>query len=157
MDLELKMRSDPERSRSARRSKSSWLICAWISETILSQLIADVAPHNRIALMSLRAYLNLVALLGCSRQRLAFAHDIHCQNFGAASGGANSAGRGADRHHQIKVASSGSRIPDAGGAHCLNCLPGGPARAMTALRSREFVRIFARRNGITGPQCRLSG
>jgi hypothetical protein len=69
MDPELKMRNDPERSRSARRSKGSWLICAWISETILSQLIVDVAPRpwHRV---------NFRTRIPQSRR--------HCQDFGAA-------------------------------------------------------------------------
>jgi hypothetical protein len=40
------MRRDPKRSRSAQELTSSWLICAWISEKILSQLIVDVVPRD---------------------------------------------------------------------------------------------------------------
>ena len=41
-----KMRGDLNRSRSRPELTSSWLICAWISEAILSQLIVDVAPRH---------------------------------------------------------------------------------------------------------------
>jgi len=40
------MRRDLKRSRSMQVLTSSWLICAWISEKVLSQLIVDVAPHH---------------------------------------------------------------------------------------------------------------
>jgi hypothetical protein len=44
----LKMRRDPKRSRPAGELTSSWLICAWISEKILSQL-SSTWRHTRSA------------------------------------------------------------------------------------------------------------
>src|SRR5262245_4474995 len=80
----LKMRSDLKRSRSQQELTSSWLISAWISKKILSQLIADVAPLRWRHDISISLYLKLGEPLCRGRQWRAFAHDVHCQNLGAA-------------------------------------------------------------------------
>src|SRR6476646_2786323 len=70
----------PETFKVGTEIEGSWLISAWISEKILSQLIIDVAPTERRHVNSVRPYLKFVELLWRSRQLLAVAHTVYANS-----------------------------------------------------------------------------
>src|SRR6476660_10115876 len=72
----------PETFKVGTEIEGSWLISAWISEKILSQLIIDVAPTEWRQVNSVRPYLTFVELLcgvaSCSPLHTRCTQNLRC-------------------------------------------------------------------------------